>query len=236
MVQSHHTVFFELRDALGGPGCAICALALRQLNRYFAGLGYERVNDRGLRSEVRAARGFCPVHGQRLQENRTALGTAIIHRDVLNTLRTELPAVRGNGRGGLLGQLFGADPAGSDPLAPQAVCPACVERRKAEHLYSDTLIQHLADDALHNALDNSVGLCRPHLRAIFNRAPDTPGRERLRQAQSAIWERLIAELDEFIRKHDHRFAHEPPGTENDAWVRAVALVSGHPQLGRTHDE
>jgi hypothetical protein len=236
MTTSHHTVFYELRDALGGPGCAICALALRQLDRYFAGLGYERVNDRGLRSQIRAARGFCPVHGQRLQANRTALGTAIIQRDVLNTLRTDLTGTSGAGGNGLMGRIFGADRAQEASLAPQAECPACVERRNAEQLYVDTLIQHLADEALYDALAGSPGLCTPHLRTVLRRAPPSPGRERFRQAQGAIWERLIAELDEFIRKHDHRFAHEPAGAENDAWARAVALVSSHPQLGRAHDE
>ncbi len=235
-VANHHTVFFELRDALSGPGCAICTLALRQLTRYFGGLGYERVNDRGLRSHLRASRGFCPVHGHRLYENRMALGTAIIHRDILNTLREDLASNRSTERAGILGQLFGNDRAGADPLAPQQECPACIKRRKAEQLYIDTLIEHLPDDTLHSAMADSVGLCLPHLRTIMGRAPATLGRERLRQTQGAIWGRLIAELDEFIRKQDHQFTHEPAGAENDAWARAVALVTSHPQLGRRHDE
>jgi len=235
MAAAHHTVFFELRDALGEPACAICTLAVRRLNRYFTGLGYERVNDRTLRGVIRAARGFCAVHGLRLQENRTALGTAIIQRDVLNTLRGELTAERSTGRS-IVGRLMGAERTANDPLAPQQECPACMERREAEQQYISALIAHLNDDALYAALEQSAGLCTPHLRDTLRRAPNTPGRERFRQAQSAVWERLIGELDEFIRKHDHQFAHEPGGAENDSWARAVALVSSHPLLGRRHDE
>ena len=90
MAENQHTVYYELRDSLGGPSCALCSLALRSMRRYFDALGYERVNDPGIRSAVRAARGFCEVHGRMLREARDALGTAIIHRDVLTVVADAL--------------------------------------------------------------------------------------------------------------------------------------------------
>src|SRR6058998_2400497 len=90
MAENQHTIYFELRDSLGGPGCALCALALRSMRRYFETLGYESVNDPGIRSAVRAARGFCEVHGRMLREARDALGTAIIHRDVVSAVMDTL--------------------------------------------------------------------------------------------------------------------------------------------------
>src|SRR5260221_14666502 len=90
MAENQHTIYFELRDSLGRPGCAVCALALRSMRRYFATLGYESVNDPGIRSAVRAARGFCEVHGRMLREAHDALGTAIIHRDVLTVVADAL--------------------------------------------------------------------------------------------------------------------------------------------------
>lgn len=27
MAENQHTIYFELRDSLGGPGCAVCACA-----------------------------------------------------------------------------------------------------------------------------------------------------------------------------------------------------------------
>jgi hypothetical protein len=38
----------------------------------------------------------------------------------------------------------------------------------------------------------------------------------------AVYEKLLSELDEFIRKDDYRFANEPLGEERDSWTRAVA--------------
>jgi hypothetical protein len=61
MAEKHHTVYFELRDSLGSPGCALCALPLRSMRRYFEVLGYEshqpqRINPRGLQLALSARR------------------------------------------------------------------------------------------------------------------------------------------------------------------------------------
>jgi len=45
-------------------------------------------------------------------------------------------------------------------------------------------------------------------------------------AQRRIWERLLAQLSEFIRKNDYRFRDEPVGEEGDAWLRAIAALAG----------
>ena len=37
---------------------------------------------------------------------------------------------------------------------------------------------------------------------------------------------LMGELDEFIRKYDHRFSQEEWGSERDSWQRAVAWIAG----------
>ena len=49
MAENRHTVYFDLQDTLGQAGCALCTLALRSMRRYFGALGYESVNDPGIR-------------------------------------------------------------------------------------------------------------------------------------------------------------------------------------------
>jgi len=238
MAESHHTVYFDLRDSLGSPGCALCALALRSMRRYFETLGYESVNDPGIRNAVRAARGFCEVHGRMLREARDALGTAIIHRDLLTTFADALGGTvyRASSLGDLLRQAIGGQSSansngGADALAPQEPCPACARRQSTDQLYIDVLMQHLNEDALLPLFRKSAGLCLPHLRQALRHAPDASAFERLQAAQLAIWQRLGAELDEFIRKHDHRYAAEPAGAEGSSWSRAGELVSGQFGLG-----
>ena len=39
-------------------------------------------------------------------------------------------------------------------------------------------------------------------------------------------QQLLADLGEYIRKHDYRFSHEPYGPERDAVVRATDTLAG----------
>src|SRR5438067_8650335 len=85
MTSGKHTTFFELRDALGKPGCVVCRLSLRSVRRHLEALSFESVNDYGLRAQLRKARGFCNLHAwMMLDEVRDPFGTGIIYRDVLN--------------------------------------------------------------------------------------------------------------------------------------------------------
>src|SRR5215472_10023514 len=75
---------FEVREALGEPGCAVCRLSLRSVSRLINSMAYEQVNDLDLRQQLRRAGGFCNPHAfQWLREARNVLGTALIYRDVL---------------------------------------------------------------------------------------------------------------------------------------------------------
>jgi hypothetical protein len=164
-----------------------------------------------------------------LREVRSALGAAIIHRDILGAATMALEGMGGPG-GGLIGRLRGSS-RGADQLAPQAGCPACARRRETEAIYLGTLADRIAEAELRGHYDTSAGLCLPHLHAALGRCAP-PAFAQLKAAQLAVWGRLAEELDEFIRKSDHQFAHEAIGAEANSWSRASLLISGHPLLGR----
>jgi hypothetical protein len=50
------------------------------------------------------------------------------------------------------------------------------------------------------------------------------------EVQQAVWQRLRADLQEFIRKNDYRFKNEGSGPEDDAWLRAIEAVAGAPPV------
>jgi hypothetical protein len=228
MSSARHTVFFELRDALSDEGCAMCALILRALRRYFDAATYEHVNDGSLRARVRAARGFCATHTQLLRDSRSALGTAIISRDVLTNLGRALRDDSESKRRSGLARLFGEQT--GQRLAPQGPCPACEYRNEREEAYADALLQHINDPVISSRFAVSVGLCAPHLRVVLSRNADPAAIERLRAMQERIWDRLGTELDEFIRKQDAQFSGEPMGKERDSWSRAALLIAGDPRI------
>jgi hypothetical protein len=201
------------------------------LQRYLDGISWEGVGDERTRAVLRAARGFCPEHGRMLRSTRDALGTAIVHRDIVGALMAQLaeshhrpPSFEARLRRAVRRE--GLVPA----LPAERPCPACEYLRDQDEVYGSALVKHIADGSLTAALRDSPGLCLPHLRDALARAGDAQTFERLREAQLAVWRRLADELDEFIRKQDYRFTAEPSGAESDSWSRAISLVSGEPGL------
>jgi hypothetical protein len=223
---SRHTPYFEVRDALGESGCALCTLVSRSLTRYISSLLYESVNSPPARQRLRDSLGLCASHNELVREARSASGAAIIQRDLLKTLSTRLANNEQSGTSGWLEDLFRPPKANrGGTLTPEQLCPACVAAEERERDYVDVLLTSLDDAEMLAALRASAGLCAPHLRMALSRARGAQA-ERIKAEQLVIWQRLIAELDEFIRKLDYRFTHEGMGAEGDAWDRALDLVAG----------
>jgi Family of unknown function (DUF6062) len=218
---------FEVREALAQPGCPLCRLALRTVARYLTSISEEHVNDVALRAQLRATGGFCSTHAyQWLRESHNVLGTALIFRDLLVTATQQLEDARRSARPGLLGAWRGrpAPPPGPTTRA----CLACRQQADAEKRYLDALLIILRENP---AAADSEGLCLPHARATVTRGG--PASDRAVAATRAAVDRLLAVLDEVIRKEDYRFRHEPKTeAERAANREAVARVVGADGLTR----
>ena len=214
-------LYHELLDALRDEGCAICRLARKASDSYINALLYEGVVDVDLRQKLRDARGLCYVHAWRMANKRgSVLGTAIVYRDVINTLAKalETPAKR---------SLWGGNrnlPASR--LAATEPCPACRLEEDAVHRAIKTLLKHINDETIAGSYVAAGGLCLPHFTETLAHAGDAATRH-LTEWQTTVYHHLRDELDELIRKHDYRFRGEPI-TEREAvaWTRAVAAVVG----------
>jgi hypothetical protein len=222
-------LYHELLDALADEGCAICRLARKASDRYINALLYEGVVDVDLRQKLRDARGPCYVHAWRMAGRRGAvLGTAIVYRDVINTLAKELEAPE---KRSLLG---GKGPLGRGALAQRlaatAPCPACSLEQDAVRRAIKTLLKHVSDADVAESYVAAGGLCLPHFTATLAHASGAASQS-LADWQAAAFRRLRDELDELIRKHDYRFSGEAI-TEQEAvaWTRAVAAAVGEAEL------
>jgi hypothetical protein len=143
-LSSPHNTYFELRDALGTPGCVVCRLAARSVRRYLEALAFESVNDLGLRAQLRRSRGFCNLHAwQVLDEAREPFGGGIIYRDVLNACVSQLAA---------------GDVAGPDG----GECVACQAREVSARRYVDALVDHANEAELERRVEQGGGLCWRH--------------------------------------------------------------------------
>lgn len=231
--------YFELLDACKETGCPVCRLGQASAARHLKHLIFDGVNDIPARAVLRESYGYCNEHAWMLPEagESAPLGIAIIHRDVLNTLRKRLAETEFGGKPQTsFRALFGGksrrgveagDEAGYLPAT--AVCPACVQRAEAEQLALASLLEALdkEDEAMKAALAASEGLCLAHLRAALAQARKAHTFSSLAAIAGQQLETLIGELDEFVRKSDHRFRDERiSAAEADSWRRAVQRVSG----------
>jgi hypothetical protein len=216
------TLYFELLEALGAGGCAICRLAHKASDSYLNALLYEGVIDVPIREELRNSRGPCHRHAWQMASKRgSVLGTAVIYRDVVNALAKALqeePARRWRGnRDGMARR-----------LAPTTGCPACSLEQDAERRSAKTLLKHLGSADLAAAYAGAGGLCLPHFQIVLAHAGEGASRTLAQWQESALC-RLRDELDELIRKHDYRFQGEQISEEEAiSWKRAVAAAVGEP--------
>jgi len=227
--ETKHLSYHALVEVLDGDGCPFCSLVLSAMERYFSTVVYEQVNDIGMRAALRASQGYCAAHGEMLRQARSALGSAIIHRDLVNTLARALEGERlpaNTPQDWLRGLVDAGHRPQGQVLAGAESCPACLRVYERERNYIDTLLLNWDDELLQNKFRASAGLCLSHLRLTLGRTKDAAQFDAIKAAHLTIWRDLIGELDEFIRKQDYRFADETIGAEGTSWSRAIDLVSG----------
>jgi hypothetical protein len=214
--------YYDLLEAFARPGCAICALLLRDAERFLDSLLYEYVTDPETNRAVRAGRGFCNAHSWQLTQYRGGvLGIAILYDAALDeviSISEHTQSVRAT-----LSRLRSNASSLSRVLEPAGPCVACEVMATSERDYTETLGRYIDDETLEIAYGQSQGLCLPHFRLALR---ETAQQERLAAIQVAHWRKLKGELEEFIRKNDFNYADEAMGAEGDSWLRTIARMSG----------
>jgi len=225
--------YFDLVETLPKPGCAICNLLLRDVDHFLDLLLYERVNEPYSHRSVRTSRGLCSEHGRQLITHKGgATGIAVLYQaavDEVLKIMAQTP-VQATTPSGFARFLNGNGDAGgvalADQLEPTEPCMACKLLIDSEDRYTHIFSENMGDDRLLDAYRASDGLCLPHFRQVLRRINNPNHLQPAIAIQTAIWERLKADLKEFIDKNDHRRMHEKMGAEGDSWQRAIRRMAG----------
>jgi hypothetical protein len=210
------TVTYNLEQALTEEGCPVCRCLATMTRRYLENLLYEFVNDPRTRDHLRASAGFCREHAWTLQQMGDPLAHSIIYADLLEGFSHELSKTTNVSRRSI--PIF--------HLEKVEPCPVCREEKETEARYVAGLVTALHKKAFRQKYQQGGYLCLPHFRAAHERARRGEGQEFLIQVQLEALAQLRAQLQEFIRKSDYRYAQELPGVERDAWIRAIQLWVG----------
>lgn len=234
-----HTPYFELVEAQEQAGCPICRLVHKATDRYLDSILYEAVLDPDVRLKLKESYGFCREHVGMLRcKPGRALGIALIYRDIIRAIALAPKLARRGTSRSLLRRLLGRAqrPVVDGDVSVDWGCPACEVGRGAEDSYLDLLVAHLDDERLHAAYARGEGLCLSHLVGALEKAPDEESLQRLAEPQVARYRQMICDLDEFIRKRDHRFREEKYGDEGDVWLRAMNATVGGAGMGLSAKE
>src|SRR5262245_66060725 len=89
----------DLLEAMGKRACPRCVLVERIESKAVDLFLYDQVNDISRRDALRASRGLCLYHTSLLAEGRSALGIAILSRDILRAMTAELEAAKTPSKG-----------------------------------------------------------------------------------------------------------------------------------------
>jgi hypothetical protein len=217
------------------PGCPVCRLVHKQTDRYLDSILYEAVLDPDVRAKLKASHGFCRDHVEMLRSKPgRALGIALIYRDIIRSICETVGKAEQGGRGSLLRQILGRSgepPAAVGRLSADQVCPACEIGAQAESRIIDLLAAYLDEEELYQAYAQGEGLCLAHLVQALEIVDGAAALENLVRPQVDRYRRMLGDLDEFIRKRDHRFKGEKYGEEGDVWLRAMNAVIGGAGMG-----
>lgn len=216
---------YEIVEALRRSGCPLCRVDAIDDRRWMSNFLREGKQDAGARRRFYAAGGFCRHHAWLLHAlvATEAAGAAIADvygvladRDIgsLDALRASLEHGRRRRR---------------VSLARRAGCPACVAFAEGSQRKVYFFVQLLADADARPHYQSSDGLCYAHLARAVEHALDNGADDVARLLLDDWRERLAhvrAQLAEFDRKRDYRYAAEPKGEEQDSWTEVIRRYVG----------
>ena len=216
----------ELREMLQKPGCPVCHVGRKVAHGQIDSLLYDSVTDKDSREKLAESMGFCGLHSRELLSFKgERLGATIIEwavlREAQRRLQRSAPAAAPGIRQRLRGQT-----AGESSLTPAGPCPVCRNQAELETRSLRELLEHLVGD-LDEPLQAAGGLCWPHLDLAMRSVIDPAVHSSLVKLHSDVWQGLIDQMGEFIRKRDYRFSGETITDDETAAVeKAIKVLTG----------
>jgi len=218
-MSTKHTTYFNLLEALK-EGCPICLLVKKTTHKFMDDFLYEGVNDPGIRQEIKASQGFCNRHAWQLQKFGDGFSQAIVYSDLMNILLKQLEETDESISAKEM--LKRINP-GTDT---KQICMFCKQEKESEERYVSVFWDNFDDPEFSFHYKNYFGLCLPHLAVALKKCKSKKFGTELIEIEAVKISGLIAELKEFMKKHDYRFSQEKFGKEGDSWIRAIEKFIG----------
>jgi len=214
-----HTTYFNLLEALK-EGCPICYLVKKNTHKFMDDFLYESVNDPGVREDIKASSGFCNRHAWQLQKFGDGFGQAIVYNDLMNIVLKQINEL--DESFSIKELLKSINPG----VATKKICMFCKQEIDVVERYVSVFWESFDDAEFSFHYKNSFGLCLPHLALALKKCKNKKLGTELIDIEAVKISSLVAELKEFMRKHDYRFSKEKFGEEGNSWIRAIEKFIG----------
>ena len=195
--------YFDLLDALSSDNCVLCALIDKKIQFYLEHLLYQSVNDSGFRKKWKKSCGFCHHHSWLLADKKDALGIAILYKDLIDFYGDELP---------------------TQPVGRK--CPLCELEKETRLRFQYIITHHWPDEELKQAIENSAGLCCPHLQTVFSDVRKKDIREALLKASINKFKNINKDLEILINSYDYLHSNPTEEKIKISWRTAIEKMTG----------
>lgn len=227
-----------LEDALQRGGCVICQALRASARRYLHSFLYEGMMSSLVRQDFLAGGGFCPQHfweAKQIEAEHWAegFGVAILCENLLEVVQKDLRRWGSTDQDGKKGVMkIRRRKRSVFKFVPGEGCITChMLKGNEEHLLG-VLEEVLEEDAgFCERYTQGGGLCVFHLQAGLAQWQSSVAKQFARQTAENSIHGLLAELQEFLRKHDYQYKNEPRGREWSSPERAIVMLTGLTMAG-----
>ena len=202
--------YHELLKLLGESGCPVCTIIHRSLLHYLNVVFIEQLTAPEFREPLQDSLGYCPKHSTLVRlaakKKLPRMGIAVVYEDLLEQVEMRLEKHEG--------------------IPIPSTCPLCGIEKNLEEYAVQLIADYCGDEELQQHYLVSDGACLPHLRMMIAKLESEP-RKFLFSAEKQILDRLTGNLQEFMRKQDHRYSKDAmTDAEASSWKQAVHFLVG----------
>ena len=213
-----NTYYTELLETFDTRGCVICKLLEVSVLKYLENLLHEFTMDPTSRREIREAFGYCRKHTEQIidvtKNTNQRLSASIVAEDLANSF---LKHSRRLSKSGIQ--------TGTGMFKIRKSCPICKYYNKHERMYVSEFAKGTAKEEFLEKFEEKPGVCIEHLIKVSKSVKDRTALKRILKPQIKEIEKTCLDLNNFIKKFDHKSNERITDIEASAWYRLFERIN-----------
>ena len=212
-----NTYYTELLESFDSEECVICKLLEISVLKYLENLLHEFTMDPTSRREIREAFGYCRKHTEQLidvtKNTNQRLSAAIVAEDLANNFLKHSKKLRSGIQ------------TNTGMFKIRKSCPICKYYNKHERMYVSEFAKGTSKEEFLEKFEEKPGICIEHLIMISKSVKNRNSLKRMLKPQIKEIQGIDLELNNFIKKFDHKSNEKITDNEASAWYRLFGRIN-----------